>query len=79
MPVRRLGLLDDEPGVARDVLTAWVGVPALTVDPSPQRYALLRTDPGRTTVRFSAGDFAADLTLDADGLVVDYPELAARA
>ena len=80
MPVRRLGLLDDEPGVApRDVLTAWVGVPALTVDPSPQRYVLLRTDPGRATVRFSAGDFAAELTLDADGLVVDYPELAAKS
>ena len=36
-------------------------------------------DPARPTVRFSAGDFGADLELDADGLVLDYPDLARRA
>ena len=79
LPVRRLGLLDDEPGRAHDVLTAWVAVPSLAVEPSPQRYALRRRDPVRPTVRFSAGDFSADLVLDADGLVLDYPDLARRA
>jgi uncharacterized protein len=79
LPVRRLGLLDDEPGIAHDVLTAWVAVPSLAVEPSPQRYALGRRDPARPTVRFSAGDFTADLVLDAEGLVLDYPDLARRA
>ena len=61
------------------MLTAWVAVPALSVEPSLQRYALVRGDPARPTVRFSAGDFSADLELDADGLVLDYPDLARRA
>ena len=79
LPVRRLALLDDEPGAAHDVLTAWVAVPALSVEPSLQRYALVRGDAARPRVRFSAGDFSADLELDADGLVLDYPDLARRA
>jgi uncharacterized protein len=39
-----------------------------------QRYEHLA--PGR--VRFSDGDFTAELELDADGLVVAYPGLARR-
>ena len=53
LPVRRLGLLA-EPGVRTTSLTAWVAVPALTVEPSPQRYALGRRSRA-PAVRFSAG------------------------
>jgi uncharacterized protein len=34
---------------------------------------------GPTTIRYESGDFAADVTFDAEGLVVDYPGLGRRA
>jgi uncharacterized protein len=72
MPVRRHAL-HERPGAA-ELSTAWVSLPDLTVTRSEQRYEHLR--PG--VVRFSSDDFAADLELDADGLVVAYPRLARR-
>ncbi|MDO0938237.1 putative glycolipid-binding domain-containing protein [Streptomyces sp. DG2A-72] len=76
MPVLRHGL-HRTPG-EEDFLMAWVSVPDLTVQPSPQRYTHLdRTgDGGR--VRFTSGDFRSDLVFDADCCVVDYPGLATR-
>jgi hypothetical protein len=32
-----------------------------------------------TTIRYESGDFAADVTFDAEGMVVDYPGLGRRA
>jgi hypothetical protein len=80
MPVRRHAL-HERPG-ERDFLMAWVSVPDLAVSPSPQRYEHLRTGPDGSVVRFVdrglfAG-FVSELELDADGLVVVYPELARR-
>jgi len=72
MPVRRHAL-HERPGVI-DIATAWVSLPDLAVTRSEQRYEHLR--PG--VVRFSSGDFTADLELDADGLVLNYPRLARR-
>ena len=57
---------------------AWVSVPDLTVHRSLQRYQHLRTTPDGAVVRFTSGDFTADLLVDADGFVVDYPQLARR-
>jgi hypothetical protein len=45
---------------------------------SLQRYQHLRTTPHGAVVRFASGDFTADLLVDADGFVVDYPQLARR-
>jgi hypothetical protein len=75
LPVRRLGLLDAQPGTAHIVEVAWVLLPSLEVVASTQRYAKLRD--GR--VRFTSGSFTADLELDANGYVVHYPGLAERA
>ena len=72
MPVRRHAL--HEGGESRDFAMAWVSLPDLEVHRSEQRYEHLA--PGR--VRFSSGDFTADLELDEDGLVVTYPGLARR-
>jgi hypothetical protein len=72
MPVRR-HRLHEQPG-AVDLAMAWVSLPDLAVHRSEQRYEHL--EPGR--VRFSSGDFTADLELDADGFVVVYPGLARR-
>jgi hypothetical protein len=72
MPVRR-HRLHEQPGTV-ELATAWVSLPDLAVRRSDQRYEHL--EPGR--VRFSSGDFTADLEVDADGIVVNYPGLARR-
>ncbi|MFG2292219.1 putative glycolipid-binding domain-containing protein [Streptomyces sp. NPDC048603] len=77
MPVLRHGLLGG-PG-EHTFLMAWVSVPDLAVRPSRQTYTHLRaTEGGGALVRYSSGDFTADVEFDADGLVVDYPRLARR-
>ena len=79
-PVLRHGLLHG--GDAVDFTMAWVSVPDLAVRRSPQRYAFVRPhDGGDAVVRFEAlagSGFAADVTFDSDGLVLDYPDLAVR-
>jgi hypothetical protein len=74
LPLRRLGLLDGG-GVEHTVEVAWVLVPSLEVVAGEQTYQAL----GDRRVRFRSGSFAADLSLDADGYVLAYPGLAARA
>jgi hypothetical protein len=82
LPVLRLGLLGLlGGGPPHEVLVAWVSVPDLAVRPAAQRYRPAGTDArGRPVVRFedADGDFAADLTFDADGFVLHYPGLARR-
>jgi hypothetical protein len=67
LPVLRDGLLDG--GAApRDYLMQFVRVPSLEVVRSEQRY-----EPrGDRVVRYSSGDFAADIEFDADGFVTLY-------
>ncbi|MEU3459315.1 putative glycolipid-binding domain-containing protein [Streptomyces sp. NPDC006733] len=72
MPVLRHAL-QHRPG-ERDFLMAWVHVPDLVVRPNRQTYTHL----GAERVRYASGTYRADLTLDADGLVVAYPGLARR-
>lgn len=85
MPIRRLGLLgDDAPTGETALVMAWVDVPSLRVLRSDQLYAArspLDPGTGRAVVTYTSAtrDFTADLTVDADGLVVDYPQLARRA
>jgi hypothetical protein len=75
MPILRYGLLSGSGQV--DLTTAWVSVPDLRVRPDGQRY----TGAGTNLVRYDAldGSFSATITLDDDGLVVDYPGIASRA
>ncbi|MFI9586036.1 putative glycolipid-binding domain-containing protein [Streptomyces sp. NPDC052236] len=76
MPLLRHGL-HLTPG-ERTFLTAWVSVPDLTVHPSAQTYThLARTERGGL-VRFASGDYRSDVEFDADGLVINYPDLAHR-
>jgi uncharacterized protein len=78
MPIRRLGLLDRE-APETTLVMAWVEVPSLRVLRSEQIYAASpAVSPG--TVRFATadGEFQAEITVDRDGIVVDYPGLARR-
>ncbi len=78
MPILRHGLLDG--GGPIEFTMAWVTVPALTVQPDGQRYRYLQSAAGHHVVRFEAtdGTFAADISVDADAVVVDYPGIARR-
>jgi hypothetical protein len=76
MPVVRHGLHRQPGGV--ELTVAWMSVPELAVIASVQRYEHVRTAAGGAVVRFASGDFSADLQLDGDGFVVDYPDLAHR-
>lgn len=62
-----------------DLVMAWVDVPDLTVHWSPQTYtALGPAADGGALVDFVSEDFHAEITLDAAGLVVDYPTIGTR-
>ena len=63
----------------RDFLMAFIEVPSLRVVPSRQRYTHQRPlDGGGAVVRYASGSFQSDLVIDADGFVVEYPQLGRR-
>jgi hypothetical protein len=68
LPIRRLGLPEN---ATRDVDIAWIAEGDLTIHRAPQRY----TRTGANTWRFESLDtgFLADLQVDDDGFVIDYP------
>lgn len=75
LPIRRLGLATLE---SRDLKVVYVDIPLLGVSVATQRYTcLVRRDDG-TMHRYESGTFRADLTCDADGLVIEYPGLWTR-
>jgi hypothetical protein len=78
MPVLRHDLLSG--GGPVELTTAWVSVPDLGIRLDGQRYAFLRAGPDHRVIRYEAtdGTFAADITVDADGIVIDYPGVARR-
>lgn len=77
LPIRRLGLEKDE---SAEIRAAYLWVPELKVEPDAQRYTRLETGDGGGRYRYEAvgDDFTADLPVDGDGLVLDYPALFRR-
>lgn len=73
LPIRRLRL---QPGQVEPITVLFIHVPTLAIEPWDQQYTGLTDD----TVRYeSVGtDFRRELTIDGDGLVVDYPGLFTR-
>ena len=76
MPVLRHDLLSGAGPV--ELTTAWVSVPDLSVQADGQRYTFVRADRDARLIRFEAldGTFAADVTLDSEGIVIDFPRIA---
>jgi hypothetical protein len=76
MPILRHGLL--HAGGPIEFTMAWVAVPALAVQPDGQRYLHVRSAADHHVIRYEAIDasFAADITVDADAVVIDYPAIA---
>ncbi|WP_166347124.1 putative glycolipid-binding domain-containing protein [Phytoactinopolyspora limicola] len=70
LPIRRLGL---DPGQSVDIRAVYVQFyPHLSVTTSNQRYTRLDHGAG---YRYESGDFRADLQVDSDGVVTEYPGL----
>jgi hypothetical protein len=73
LPIRRLDLdVDDE----ADLVAAYLSFPDLELLPDPQRYT--RLDEDRYRFESLDSDFAADLTVDARGFVLEYSGLFER-
>ena len=63
-------------GGAADIVTAYVDGETFEVSPDPQRYTRVDTD--RYVYESRDGGFHREISVDADGLVVDYPGLFSR-
>ncbi|MBB6174647.1 hypothetical protein HNR23_004707 [Nocardiopsis mwathae] len=76
LPIRRLGL---RPGESRDIAVAWIDIPDLRVRRVTQRYTRHQSAEGRGRYVYRAPDHGSyELTVDRDGLIVDYEGFAAR-
>ena len=73
LPIRRLDLaVDDE----ADIVTAYVSFPDLEVTADPQRYT--RLDEDLYLYESLDSDFEREITVDASGIVTEYPGLFER-
>lgn len=80
LPIRRLAL---QSGVPATMRIAYITVPKLQMEVTEQRYTCLETTSSGGRYWFESLEqgeaiFAAELLVDQDGLVVDYPELFRR-
>jgi hypothetical protein len=76
VPVRRLGL--HRVAAQHDLAVVFVSLPGLEVGCGQQTYRTVAV--GETAVvSFASGVFESEFTVDADGLVLEYPGLARRA
>ncbi|GAB4459651.1 MAG: putative glycolipid-binding domain-containing protein [Anaerolineae bacterium] len=77
LPIRRLGL---QPGQSAEIKVAYIALPTLQISAAQQRYTCLAQAPDHSLYRFEslADNFSAEIQVDADGLVVEYPGLFRR-
>lgn len=78
LPIRRL--TDAVVGRPVALRVAWVLLPALTIEVSRQEYTLLEREAAGSRWRFRGvdSDFTAELAVDRQGVVLDYPGIARR-
>ncbi|MGZ3622658.1 MAG: putative glycolipid-binding domain-containing protein [Ktedonobacteraceae bacterium] len=74
LPIRRLKL---NPGQSAELLVAYVLIPEVELMTDRQRYTCLElhTQGGLYKYESMESDFKAELPVDSDGLVIDYPGL----
>ena len=77
LPIRRLSLTSGE---SAEIKVVYFTIPEMQVSVDPQRYTCLETSSDGGKYKFESLDsgFTAVITVDADGLVEDYPELFKR-
>ncbi len=73
LPIRRLAL---RPGQSADILAVYIAVPEMEARPMKQRYTCLegRNDGGLYRYENLTSGFVTEMRVDAQGLVLDYPE-----
>lgn len=76
VPVRRLGL--HRSAAEHELPMVFVHLPSLEVELTRQTYRTVSLGPERSVVSFESERFNAELTVDSEGLVIDYPGLARR-
>ncbi len=74
LPNRRLGL---KPGEVAEILVAYIAAETMEVRPMRQRYTCIELGPESARYRYESVEsgFTAELTVNADGLVIEYPQL----
>ncbi|HEY6540872.1 MAG TPA: putative glycolipid-binding domain-containing protein [Ktedonobacteraceae bacterium] len=80
LPIRRLAL---QPGSSATLSMAYFSIPQMHVEVTQQRYTCLEITSSGGRYRFESlvdevSHFTAELPVDQDGLVLDYPELFRR-
>jgi uncharacterized protein len=79
LPIRRLDLREEESSA---IVAVFVDVPGMRLDASRQRYTCLERNAGGGLYRYEDEGlfrgFTADLPVDADGLVLNYPGIFRR-
>lgn len=80
LPIRRLAL---QPGSSATLTMAYFSIPEMQVEVTQQRYTCLEFISSGGRYRFESlvdgiSHFTAELPVDQDGLVLDYPELFRR-
>jgi uncharacterized protein len=76
LPIRRLGL-HRQPST-HELPVLYVSMPDLQVRLVHQTYRTVSITDDGAVINYSVPDFTADLTVDSDGLVIDYPGIATR-
>ena len=74
--MRSIGRLKLPIGRSAEIKAAYITVPELELSPAPQRYTRLAAD--RYRYEGLGTGFAAEIAIDADGLVLDYPGVFER-
>jgi hypothetical protein len=74
LPIQRLGL---KPGETAEILVAYIAVEAMEMRPMRQRYTCIELGPDSARYKYESVEsgFTAELTVDADGLVIEYSQL----
>jgi hypothetical protein len=77
LPIRRLNLSHNQ---SAEISVTYIVVPELEVKPIKQRYTCLNRSPDGGLYRYEnlTSRYQADLIVDEDGLVIDYPNVWRR-
>jgi hypothetical protein len=77
LAIRRLAL---QPGEVRELSVVYVSMPEMIVRAMPQRYTCLEINSQGGLYRYEGlvRNFAVDLMVDRDGLVIEYPQAFRR-
>lgn len=70
LPIRRLGL---EPGESAEIDVVYFRLPEAAPQPMHQRYTCLDLGPNGGRFLYESATYRAELPVDRDGLVIDYP------